>query len=338
MNVGIYAAFDRTESTAAAVSLAASASRCGHATGYMPCNLTGPCDLRQYGVSVYSSRSYATWVASHSCFVWFRQELKLLEEIRRQHKASKHILVPTWHHLGPDSLKALTAYDLTVCGSETMKRELMRRVPKKTKLASVPWDMNIVPQLRLGVRDFNCVRVLVSADNHTVEHHAESMLQVVEHLLANPDIRVDLALARRLAPAHRRQLQDLLARFDSLKTTWQPGMEELLQLTAASDWVWVPATKSTFGISAIRALSLGVPAVAWDISPFDSLLPSSSLLPCRVDIDSCGDPAVVWDTDVLLHELPLLFKDREQLLTRQGLQMDRGPAFQSFWQRIWCGV
>jgi len=349
MQIGIYANYDRTNQTAGAVRLAGLAQSLAYSVSYLSAGRSDS-ELHPYWdgrVLKAKKENVRRWVNLSMTCVWFKPHLNRYRGVMEGCQSRRHVWVPGWHTLSEKDLGHAAYYDRIVCPSREMADNLADRLEARgTKLTRgiehINWTSGVSPMRKTQVCRPDRLKVFVPVDNYTMHRFGRQMLATLDALLdALPHVDVTLATQRpgtRLARGRIEQMcRDYFGRF------WHRcrlTSDEQLGRMHEHDWVWIPDVRSDNGLPAQQALAVGVPVIAWDISPLSEVIHdgwTGVLVPCNKTYNWLGAPTANWNGKELASALHVSLSSEYPLHTLRALDWPVGVAEDKF-GRYWRDV
>jgi glycosyltransferase involved in cell wall biosynthesis len=263
---------------------------------------------------------FLAWARKRQRLVWFEippRQLLLACGLR----GCRHICVPLWPHLTAETASCLAAFDSIVAPSAALTVALQRCMLLTVR--SCPWDScGAIEPSRHGTLRPGRMQVLVLLDRDLLRRDGLLLLLALSVLLdGHEGLEFTLAGAGRWG-------KGLVAAFSSLRQRFGTRLRILRELShesrraaiRAHDWVFCASPSPGSGIGVTESLCLGVPAIAYNIPPYNEVLVhgyngAQLHLPSTVDAKHLDAISVQLNSYNLLEGLTAVLGD-EGLLTR----------------------
>jgi hypothetical protein len=348
----IFAPYGRNEVTAAAIRLADLAMALGDDTCFVA---TGDCERGIHGFwdpKVVSGRfSTAVYKAARYAdhCVWFIHDGRLRRAVDLVATKAVHTLVPLWHHLYLRGKDALTSYQHIVCPSKACHEAIRTFLGKDSAAARIVtwarWDSGLAPTARNGLLNDEQVRVCIFAEHSSIDKYASLMLAITNALLENGQRHRVTILSTKSWPARARATLDCLRRRYKERLCFKRATAILSQMREFHDhdWVYLPATKADFAITAAAANACGAPTIVNNVAPFNEVITprhsgvwlsherEANWLGAEVALPHKAVPGIVAQVVATVDDVNLL-------LAMQRLDWhvaENQRAFIAFWRRLW---
>lgn len=348
MRLGIFAPYNRSESTAMAIRLAFTALRAGWTVKWLaPCRSNHVHPFWDDQVRLATAGRMPEWARKSDCRVWFSVDSRLFRIAQSSNRGQSihDILVPSWHSMTAQDAKAVGGFGAIVCPNRPMMRALESVFGRQEAFRVCDWPSGIKSTLRHGFLDHTKPRALFVADAYSARRHGYDLLLAVQRILdALPTLHASLSMD--FAPDRRESvmLRDMLARYeDRLAAGLRVGADTMLAQIHASDWLIDTSVRHSSGLLVCQARAMGVPPVTWRVSPMDGVVcddlargRDGVLIDCDRVTTACGAETAVWDTDALVNRCVDVLSDPHKLIRKQTYSFRRAEfsdvmAFQSFW-------
>lgn len=348
MRIGIYAPYDTSELTHAAVRLASLAHHYGFTTRYVAA-VNRDAEIHPYwDQHVRSARKtkLSRWVADNDCCVWFWPHRRRFEEAARAGGGNtRHIIVPPWHDLTEADLEWLHWFDKIACPSKRMRDDLVDKIRNSENILTwCRWTAGMRPLKKEGTRVKGRIRVAVLLDGYTIERHGDAIIDLV-HLLLGVHSHLDLTLLH-LRSWNRKQgqfLATLQRKYgERLQTLRRLSLSQQVHQIHEHDWAWLPSIKVSNAMLAHTALCCGSPVLTWNVCPQNEIIVdghNGRLVACSVERSEMGAPIVQWDGDAMRKAAVETFTDSAMLTQLRGHTWHRqqaDDAFSEFWRQLWA--
>ena len=342
MQVGIYAPYNLSETTTAAIRLASSAMSFGHKVKYLVTQerMTG---INEYwdGRVISNPRQHVGEWAGHSdrC-VWFEPNRRRLEQALSVNSHNRHILAAGWHSLQPDHFDWLHWHDYVVSPFTSIMASLIRSSRDRLLLSShaCPWEGGLVPTPKDSLIAKDSVKFVMPLSSHTQKNNEKNITRFAELLLGNHDNAVlTIFPSRSWSRDAKRKLEHLSGLFKE-RIRVAPPLPPPLRLPAlkVNDCVIAADLKVDYGIHLARYMAMGMPVVAWDIQPNNALVDpeiNGVLVPCEHKVSDWGAQTATWDTNALVKVCARLCQDPMRVIALMGsghLPFEEN-GFELFW-------
>lgn len=343
----VYTPYGRSETTAAAVRLAELA-----VAAALPVRLVsvGPHEARVHpfwdrhvlcgrGDGVQAAAAGAT-----TC-VWFVYGEYLRRAAAQAAPKAAHVYVPAWHgqpRPGPDGLPP---YDMVVCPAAAQHAAFGPRVlpgREAGHVAWVGWDAGFPAVRHEGRVAPNKIRVLAHCDVGAIDECPAVAVRVMDGLVERcPAVELTCWSAKAWSRRDRRSLAGLAERWGGRFTAAAGGtLQDQLTLMHEHDWFLYPAARCDFAAHPVRALTCGLPVLAWDVPPVSEVVRpgvSGVLVPCETSANWAAAPTAAAVASRFVDACAPVLNDVRRLTALQaadwGLR-ERAAAFQTFWRDL----
>jgi hypothetical protein len=348
MRIGIYAPYDRSETTEAALMLANLASRSALSVGYLAgggrhAKVDSHWDER---VESVRDSNVARWAQRHDWCVWFTLQPRRYAQARDATAAARHVLVPVADQSVEQRMDLLSSFDHVVFPTRDAYEKLGRYVAPLEHAHRVSWrqwsSSGDIAQ-RQGPQQPGQVRVLAFLDAQTLRGHGELVLEVAGKLLTNmPHLHMSLAAANSW-PRHLKKRSDaLIHRYGSRYRCYHRLSPESRSCQLFNhDWLWLPNLRSDTGAWVVKALDMGVPVLAFDVPPFNEAIIhdyNGALILCEKEKSWCLSWTAVWDSLRVMQAATAAWSSEKTLTKLHSNEWERSRVrdnFRSTWLNTW---
>lgn len=349
--LGIYAPYRRDETTTASLRLADLAASLFFDVRLLSCDRIerGIHPAWDERVSRYrSDTELYQWAKGCDHFVWFCPDAPALDKTRTVAEKAQHVLVLSWHHLNAAQLTQCRAYSTTVCPSVQIRDHAAIEIFKGSvdhKVLVCNWDSGLATIERRGKCHPQKTRLLVHMDATAIDDCGQMVLMALGNLLScMPRLEVTLFSQKTWSRAARKALKILYqAWHPRLTMTCRLNLVEQVNQLHNHDWCLIPSTRVDFGMPALRALSCGLPVMAFDLPPLGEFLSTrtnAALIGCDLAVSWLKAPIAFTSLGQMLKPLvAALGEDDDAQLHKLQLcdwkLAQRATVFREFWTRQW---
>lgn len=342
--LGLYAPYDRSEVTAAAVRLAGCAMRHGWAVSYLTTQKQETDVHPFWDGRVHAAKSGMTsWARDSQLCVWFAAHLRRYKLSVSVNSKQSHVLVPSWHQLVDGDLSWLHWYDRVICSCEEMYDALKTRVKNPRVLRTVPWSSGIHPSPTVNaLRDAAEMRIYVPLDAFVMRQHPREIVELITLLLdTHSHTRFTVTTPCSWGRQGNKAVHYLVERHPG-RFAWvrKPSLDTHVCLMHQHDWVWLPSTRSGMAVWADQAIHCGRPVLCWDVPPLNSVIHdgvNGRVIPCVKSYNAIDAPVVVWDHAQAVQKAVACWIDDgayKSLKLNDWHVADSGKYFEDFWMEM----
>jgi glycosyltransferase involved in cell wall biosynthesis len=303
MQLGIYAPYNLSESTVAAIQLATLAISMDIRVAYLT---TGERSNRVHDYWDQRVRSNPrkhidSWAMHSDRCVWFVPHRRRLDHALQTRTNTSHILVPPWHQLQDKHLEWIHWYDHVACPSPEAEYRIAQTSGHLEYAAfNCPWPSGLTHTVRDGVWNPGQVKFFLPIGASTQKEHGGDILKLAEMLLTNhPNAHLTIAPSRTWPRDLKRRIGWLLGMFPS-RFYCLPGLSlpERLQSARVHDCVLFLDTQVNLGVEVSQYKAVGLPVVTWEAEPASYMVEhgvNGVLVPCDVSMSVWGAERVHFD-------------------------------------------
>ncbi len=353
MRIGIYAPFNRTETSAMAARVASNARREGwHVSWLAPTRSTPAHCCWDNEVRVADDERLRHWAKNTHARIWFGFDAGRYRAVRAAAVHEYDVLVPIWHSLQPSDLFWGSMFDHVAFATRPMLDKVHNLMSTSKGTHGIcSWPHGVRTQLRSGPRSgrLDQLSALMHVDPFTMRHHGSQVLKAAGRLLAEvPTLsRLSLSLDTALDRGERRELDQLMETYgDRLAAGLRLRNDQMLVQLQRHDWLIHAPVQSTAGLLVTQARALGVPSVAWSVSPLKGIIfeepgrRDGVLVPCDKRTSITGAETAIWDTDALVTYTRAALADPLLLIKLQTYGFKRAEhegdelGFRDYWRNL----
>lgn len=348
--IAIFAPYDRSEITLAAVRLAEVAQALGIEPIYCVEGIPeqGIHPVWDHKILATKAKS-ALWgkCAKASCCVWFQPHHLAKDIIGLVKEDMRHVFVPSWHRTKGTDLDWLFETSMVCCPNQAYYDLLLacrfgeRKIDDKI-LTWARWDSGVtfLPRDgRLGER----LKLLLLADHHAVDLCPSVVLSTVDGLLSDvEDCEVTVLSLKSWCKNDRKEWGKLsLEHPERLSLSFVRSHIEQRELYRAHDWFLSISPRADFALHAASAQAAGLPVIAWAVAPFNEYIVSGLnglLVPCEIATDRNLAPTAIPAVSAFLRSCTTAFGSSMLFHElQQGIHAadDHGREFENFWATAW---
>ena len=304
MQLGIYAPYNYSETTTAAIQLASLALQLDVKVSYLAPEAIVP-NVHSYWdrhVRAGPDKRLTSWAHDSDFCVWFSANNKRLKQALSIRSRCKHILAVPWHQLDDTHQDWLHWYDVIVCPSQPILASLHRNSGKLEMVAKVcPWASSLRASPRDAPWDNQYVSFVMPLCSATQKYNEKEILEFAEMLLTNnANAKLSIVPAKSWSKTARFKLGRLRSEFNSRFRCSQPlTPDHSIEFTRMHDCVLATDTTISYGAQISRYKALGMPVIAWDIDPNRTIINDNidgKLVPCMYDSNAWGAEKAHWHT------------------------------------------
>lgn len=303
MQLGIYAPYNLSESTVAAIQLASLALSMDLRVAYLA---TGERSDRVHDywdgrVCSNPKKRFESWAVHSDRCIWFVPNRRRLEQALAIRSNTSHILVPPWHQLDEQHLGWIHWYDHVACPTPEAEYRIAQTSGHLDFAAfQCPWPSGLTHTSRDNLWSEDSVKFFLPIGAATQKEHGREILRLVELLISNhPNAHVTLSPSRSWPRDLKRKISWLLSlakgRLHCLSVLTLP---ERLQSARVHDCVLFLDTRVNLGVEVARYKAAGLPVVTWEAEPASHLIEHNKngvLVPCDVALSVWGAEIVRFD-------------------------------------------
>lgn len=343
--IAVYTPYGRGETTAAAIRLAELA-----VAAALPTTLVsvGPHEARVHPfwdrhVTCGRDQGVQSGAAGASICVWFVYGEYLRRAAASAAPKAAHVYVPPWHGQQRPGLDGLPPYDQVVCPSRLHHAAFVNRVMpvghSSTHVTWARWDAGFSPVRHEGRSESKKVRVLAHCDVGAIDECPAVAIAIMAGVVERcENVELTCWSGKSWSRRDRRRLVDLERQFAGRFRVVQGGdLQGQLTLMHDHDWFLYPAARCDFALHPVRALSCGLPVLAWDVAPVNEQVVHGSsgvLVPCEASSNWCSAPVANAQATLFVDAVVPFLSDARQLFALQANDWAlkaRADAFRTFW-------
>lgn len=224
-----------------------------------------------------------------------------LEKVSLVADKAVQIVVPRWHSLQTGDYAVLHRYALVVCPGKTFYDDLVKVYRDRLNVPTLSWakwDSGLPSVRRLGVVNEGRIKACFLCGASTVDFCGFATLQLINALLDNlATLDITILATKSWSRKERQKIGQMRQHWGARLAYASAG--DLLEQTRTyhkHDWLVLPGVRDDFGIQAQRAMSCGLPVIAYAIEPWNEIIMdrySGMLMPCDVAANSVRAPLAV---------------------------------------------
>jgi glycosyltransferase involved in cell wall biosynthesis len=343
--IGIYAPYNYSETTYAAISLAEHAAQMGLNPVYLACDSPHGSRIHPYWdpqVLRNASKSAMKWLRNCDTVVWFQLDVARLLASAKLGK--RNILVLGYDNATRELHKHLDRFHTVVCPSRYWARACSEHYGKDL-FRSIGWATAAkpVPKQNLVSADGR-IHLHTPLDKDAARSFGNKIICALEYLLSgHSNIWLTVSKAGSWPREVMAAWTNLEKRF-GLRSVLDNRRSFLDRMSRYinNDWTLYPACRTDFGLTAIESLGCGTPVISFDIPPLSEVVANGAngcLLPCgvgydKLDLPRLADPSVHELIEGLEEVVPNLAQLRRVLRCDDQREVRRQKSFSRSWRRL----
>jgi len=345
MQLGIFAPYNFSEATTAAVHLASVAMSMDMNVSYLATQERAD-NVHDYWDSRVRSnpkKHFKEWAKNSDKCVWFTPSRRRFEQALGYRSNATHILVPPWHQLDEIDMRWLHWYDHVVCPSPEARFRVQEISGHMEFSASdCSWASGLVFSPRDDVWVPGRISFFMPIGTLTQKKHAGEILRFIELLLGNnPNASLTVVPSRSWTKEQKKRIGQLLGMFNErLRIAEGINLTERLQVARSHDCALLLDTQINIGVDATRYRTVGLPVVAWDAEPTNSMVEdeiNGLLLKSHRDIALWGAERMAWDVTLAAGACTRLCQDPKRLTALMGGNVYLKETEEEF-RQTWSGL
>lgn len=338
MQLGIYAPYTVSETTAAAIQLASLAMSMDMRVSYLTSGdrANKVHDHWDRRVRTNPKKHFESWVTHSDRCVWFVPNRRRLEQALSIRANTSHILVPMWHHLGEGHINWIHWYDHVACPTPEVEYRISETSGHlEFATFNCLWPGNVASSPRDGLWEDGKLKFFFPVDATTQKECGYEIVSFIEMTLTNnPNAEITLVPSRSWPRDVKRKISGMLGYFRG-RFNCRPGldMSERLQAARRHDCVLYLDVKTNLGADIARYKSLGLPVVTWDAEPAGFIIENEVnglLVPATIEASCWGAESVYWSTPAATQACTYLCQSPERLVALMGGQLNEASDLQEF--------
>lgn len=339
--VGIVGPYNLSEATQLACPLADFLRQRGCRVEYLSTNQCRP-GIHPFWDDRVSRKvqNFYGWASRLSLLIWFELQPG---RIRLARGRCRQVFVPLWHRLPESERRALTSFDEIIAPCASLAVRMRQRLPQ-VRVQACDWDSGVPFAPRLpGPGTDKAVRLLVMLETLTLRDHPCGLISVLPVLLSRyPALSVTIASSGRRERVITNWLALLQQQYKArLAVSRRLGYADRLAMLQKHDWVMFATPRAESLVGPLEALSLGVPAIVYDIPPHNELIMhghNGLKIPVRYEENWLGARTAELDVHRLLDALDPVCRDQrllQQVRSRTWSELaNHRSAFRHLWSRV----
>lgn len=338
MQLGIYAPYNVSETTTAAIQLASLAMSMDLRVSFLTTGERSDKvhDYWDHRVRTNPKKHFESWATHSDRCVWFVPNRRRLEQALAIRTNTSHILVPPWHQLGEGHINWIHWYDHIACPTPESEFRISETSGHLEFTAfNCPWPSNIVPSVRDSIWDKDRVKFFFPIDAATQKENAGDILKFVEMVLTNnPNAEITMVPSRSWPRDLKKRISWLLGYFKG-RFFCRPGldMSEHLQVARRHDCVLALDTRINLAADISRYKSVGLPVIAWEAEPTSFVINNEVnglLVPATVEATAWGAESVYWSSPAAAQACTYLCQAPDRLVSLMGGSLNEESDAEEF--------